>query len=119
MQNAPAIGDYMRAVADGRLATRRGLALSAEDRLRREVIERLMCDLRVDLGEVAARHGVAGAAFRRELEALAPLADDGLVRVMGERISVPEDRRALVRNVAAAFDAYLVPAGEVRHTTAV
>src|SRR5271165_3217058 len=49
VQNAPTATAYAREIEADRLATVRGLALSADDRLRRDVIERVMCDLEVDV----------------------------------------------------------------------
>jgi oxygen-independent coproporphyrinogen-3 oxidase len=109
---------YQRSIAEGRLTTSRGVAISDDDRLRREIIERLMCDLEIDLDVVAARHGVSGNQFEAELTSLAPLQADGLVTVDGHRITVTHDGRTLVRAVCAAFDRYL-KAGEQRHSKAV
>src|SRR5262249_51695804 len=52
LQNAPDIAGYSRAVEAGRLATIKGFALSGDDRVRGAIIERLMCDLAVDLDRV-------------------------------------------------------------------
>ena len=109
---------YQRSIAEGRLTTSRGVAISDDDRLRREIIERLMCDLDIDLDVVAGRHGVDGSQFEAELASLAPLQADGLVNVDGHRITVTHDGRTLVRAVCAAFDRYL-KAGEQRHSKAV
>ncbi|OAN55951.1 coproporphyrinogen III oxidase [Paramagnetospirillum marisnigri] len=109
---------YQRLIAEGKLATSRGVAINADDRLRREIIERLMCDLEIDLDAVAARHGADAGQFEAELASLAPLQADGLVVVDGHRISVTHDGRTLVRAVCAAFDRYL-KAGEQRHSKAV
>jgi len=109
---------YRRLIASGSLATRRGIAISGEDRMRREVIERLMCDLAVDLDDVAGRYGTDGSRFGPELAAMADLIADGVVLREGRRISVTDDGRPLVRAVAAKFDTYL-RAGEQRHSKAV
>jgi oxygen-independent coproporphyrinogen-3 oxidase len=109
---------YQRTIAEGGLATVRGFAVSDEDRLRREIIERLMCDLEIDLDAVAGRHGIDAGRFATELDGLAPLQADGLVEVEGNRIRVTHDGRTLVRAVCAAFDRYL-KAGEQRHSKAV
>jgi len=118
VQNAADLGLWRRAVEAGDLPTARGVALDADDRLRRDVIERLMCDLRVDVDAVLRRHGLGDDALDGALAALAPLAADGLVGVRGRAVSVPEESRALLRCVAAAFDAYLDPAAG-RHAVAV
>lgn len=64
VQNAPKVPDYRRALRDGELATVRGIAISDDDRLRREIIVRLMCDLTVDLPQIAARFGANPPASR-------------------------------------------------------
>jgi oxygen-independent coproporphyrinogen-3 oxidase len=118
VQNETGIREYREAISRGRIATTRGVVLSADDRLRRDVIERLMCYLAVDLDDVCREHGANPARFTAKLQALRPLADDGLVALDGARITVSEEARPLVRSVCAVFDAYLV-AGEARHAAAV
>ena len=112
VQNAADIGGYSRAIDAGRLATARGLALSADDRLRAGIIERLMCDLCVDLDAVAG-----DADFSAELSALQPLADDGVAHIDGRRVTITEQGRPFVRLVAAAFDTYL-SREQARHSIA-
>ena len=107
LQNTPLIGAYGDAAAAGRLATARGVRLTSDDLLRRDIIDRLMCYLAVDLGEIAARHGSDAAAFAPERSALQDLARQGIVRFEGDRIAVVEECRMLVRVVAAVFDTYL------------
>jgi oxygen-independent coproporphyrinogen-3 oxidase len=118
VQNDPDVRGYMTTVADGRFATVKGVALDAEDRLRRAVIERLMCDFEVDLGALARSHGTTPDCFAADKAALHSLASDGLVEVAGDHVQVVEAGRPLIRVVAAAFDAYL-GRGEGRHSRAV
>jgi oxygen-independent coproporphyrinogen-3 oxidase len=117
-QNQADVRAYMNAVTDGALATVKGVALDAEDRLRRAVIERLMCDFEVDLGELARSYGTTPACFAADKAALHSLVADGLVEVAGDHVGVVEAGRPLVRVVAAAFDAYL-GRGTARHSVAV
>jgi oxygen-independent coproporphyrinogen-3 oxidase len=114
VQNAPDLGGYSRAVAAGRFATVKGLALNDDDRLRATIIERLMCDLELDLD---AFDGGA-ARFAGEVETLKPLAAEGLLEVEGGRLVVTERGRPYVRIAAAAFDTYLT-ASRKRHSVAV
>lgn len=113
VQNAIDAAGYARAVEAGQPATVKGIALNEDDRLRADLIERLMCDLRLDL----SRFGGA-AQFHNEMNALAPLADAGLVVLDDQTITITEAGRPLVRLAAAAFDAYL-PANQARHSLAV
>jgi oxygen-independent coproporphyrinogen-3 oxidase len=121
VQNAPDLPGYARAVDAGRFAIVKGIAFSDDDRLRSRVIERLMCDLAVDLDtEIAAAPPAARPAdgFAAELAAIAYLTEAGMVQIEGRRIAVTDRGRPFVRLVAAAFDAYL-PQQKSRHSVAV
>lgn len=106
-QNEVAIGRYAERIARGELATTRGYALTLDDRLRAELIERLMCDFRVDVEEVCRKYRARPEALLQENPRLLALAADGLVQLEGSVVRVADDAQLLVRNVAAAFDAYL------------
>lgn len=118
VQNVAAIKSYRERIAAGRLPTARGLELSADDKLRRAVIERIMCSLEVNLEEACREFGVETGYLDDALDNLRPLADDALVEIAGRHVRVTEQGRPLVRAAAAAFDAYL-GAGKARHSAAV
>lgn len=118
VQNDPAVAGWRRRIAAGELATQRGIALRGEDRLRRGIIERLMCDLAVDLARECLGEGADPAAFTAELAAIDALAARGIGWRRGFRLGVAEKDRALVRFLCACFDAYL-PHGEARHSPVV
>ncbi|OYX94823.1 MAG: oxygen-independent coproporphyrinogen III oxidase, partial [Caulobacter sp. 35-67-4] len=79
VQNLPATPAWHAALEAGNLPVARGFALSAEDRLRRAVIERLMCEAAVDLDAELRAHGFAAGTFVPELDRLQALEQDGLV----------------------------------------
>lgn len=106
---------YKRLVRSGTLATTRGIPVNDDDRLRRTIIERLMCDMGVDLDQI---DGASAVDFESELASLAGLESDGVVVREGRRIRVTDAGRPLIRAVCAAFDRYL-KAGEARHSKAV
>ena len=118
VQNAVPFGAYADAIKSGRLAVTRGVEVDADDRLRRAVIERLMCDLSVDLSAVGADLGAPPDGFAGELSALAPMARDGLVELDGSRVRITETGQPLMRTVCAVFDRYL-GTGKGRHSRAV
>ncbi|AOF92454.1 oxygen-independent coproporphyrinogen III oxidase [Sinorhizobium sp. RAC02] len=107
IQNEVPPGLYAQRIASGRLATVKGYRLTAEDRLRAEIIERLMCDFRVDVTTLAARHGFDGAPLLDGNARLAALKEDGGIDIRGGTVTVRQDHRFIVRAVAAAFDAYI------------
>ena len=116
--NEGTIHAYKQMIRTGDLATVRGVGVSSEDLLRRALIERLMCDLTLDVEAVCARFGVDPAQFDDELDTLAGLQSDGLLIRQGRKITMTDEGRPLVRAACAAFDRYL-KAGEVRHSKAV
>lgn len=118
VQNAVAIKDWARSIDQGELATVRGVALTREDRLRADIIERLMCDLRADIPAILHRHGFRPTFLDTECAELESLAGDGLVQMERGVVTVPERARTLVRRIACVFDAYLRPE-EGRHAVAV
>ena len=118
VQNAAPIPQWRDTIRAGRLPVARGIALTAEDRLRRAVIEQVMCQGEADLDAIAAAHGVGSEALLACAPVLAAQAADGLVRWDGRRVRVTRGGRPFVRAVAAAFDAYLRP-DLVRHAAAI
>jgi oxygen-independent coproporphyrinogen III oxidase len=106
-QNEVQIGAYSQTIEAGRLATVRGYALTGDDRLRADIIERIMCEFGADLGAICARHGAMPPAMLQSAPRLKTLISDGVVRLDGDRLAIGRDSRFLVRSVAAAFDVHL------------
>ena len=118
VQNRTEVRAWREAITEGHLPVARGIALSDNDRLRRTIIERLMCDLSVDLDKVAAPFGRRARDFAHEFAMLAPLADCGLVVREGAVLRVPAEARSAVRLICAVFDTYL-PQSKAVHAPAV
>ncbi|MEZ2128171.1 MULTISPECIES: oxygen-independent coproporphyrinogen III oxidase [unclassified Sinorhizobium] len=118
VQNEVAPGPYAQRIASGRLATLKGYRLTAEDRLRATVIERLMCDFRVDIPAVAAAHGFEAGPLLDDNTKLKMLEADGVLDLQDGVIRVRQDRGFVIRAVAAAFDAYLDQAGRTHSKAA-
>lgn len=107
-QNWRDLPQYYAAIDAGTLATMRGIQLSADDRLRRDVINRLLCHCVLVKAEIEQEYGVNFADyFAAELASLRDLECDGLVRVSNERIEVTAAGRIFIRNIAMVFDAWL------------
>lgn len=109
VQNATQELAWKAALGWGQLPVARGVAITDEDRFRSDIIERLMCDLSVDLAAICARHGRSVDDLAPERAALAPFQADRLVRVAYDRIEVTEAGRPLIRSICAVFDAYFQP----------
>lgn len=118
VQNIAETGAWSRAVREGRLPVAKGLPFVGEDRLRGDVIERLMCDGYVDADAIGARHGAAAGWWEAALPQLQEMAVDGLLTLGGGKVTMTDKGRPLVRVAAAAFDTYLQDS-TARHSVAV
>jgi oxygen-independent coproporphyrinogen III oxidase len=118
VQNTPSMRRYATAVKAGEFPIAKGFELDAEDVLRRTIIERLMCDLHVDLSEFSEQSAAAHLGFDEEKAALSAMQDDGIVELDNGHIQVTETGRPFVRSVCAVFDTYLA-SGRGRHSVAV
>jgi len=118
VQNARATDVWRNAIAEGRLPVERGVAITEDDRLRANVIERVMCDLTVDFGEICHANGWSVGTLDAALPQLRELEAQGLCTVEGRRVTTLPHARRLVRAVAAAFDGRMAPT-EGRHSRAV
>ncbi|MEZ5550733.1 MAG: oxygen-independent coproporphyrinogen III oxidase [Pseudomonadales bacterium] len=107
-QNAKSLPDYTAALASGRLPVERGLLLTGEDTMIREIIGDLMCHFTLDVRALEASYGDPGReVYESALPALRPLAEDGLVELLPGRLNVTERGRYLIRNVCMVFDRHL------------
>jgi len=118
VQNHAPMHAYATAIGEGRPATCKGFKLTDEDRLRAAIIEQLMCNFCVDLGQVARQNGGREPDFAVELELLAPMQRDGLVTLDALRVRITDAGRPYLRTVCAAFDTYL-RRGTAQHSIAV
>jgi oxygen-independent coproporphyrinogen-3 oxidase len=107
-QNVKVLSEYRAMLVGGQLPVERGLRISAEDRLRREAITQIMCDLELDKQVFGAQwHIDFDRYFAQALEDLKGMQTDGLVVLEPNKIRVTDDGRVFLRNIAMAFDAYL------------
>lgn len=110
-QNLKAMEDYSARLAAGELPLERGYLLTGEDKLRRAVITRLMCDMALDFAAFGERWGIDFTEkFAPALAELAPMQADGLVELSAGGLRVTETGRFFIRNLAMCFDATLQPA---------
>ncbi|KIZ40102.1 MULTISPECIES: oxygen-independent coproporphyrinogen III oxidase [Rhodopseudomonas] len=118
VQNISETGAWSRAVTAGKLPIARGHAMNGQDDLRAHVIERLMCDGKVDLVAAGRAHGDSDDWYAPEQDALDELQRDGLLVRNGGQVTLTADGARLSRVVASVFDTYLRNSS-VRHSIAV
>lgn len=116
-QNEKELPPWQTAVDAGRVPLHKAYLVTEEDRIRRETIMRVMCDLSLDFAAMSTKLGVNFAEhFARELASLADLEADGLVRRTPQGLEVTETGRLFIRIIAMRFDNQLAPPGERRHS---
>lgn len=116
-QNEKELPKYQEAVDAGRVPLHRAYFVTGEDKIRRETIMRVMCDLSLDFAAMSRKLGVNFEQhFARELASLAPFVADGLVKRIPGGLEVTDAGRLFIRNIAMCFDNTLAPAGERRHS---
>jgi len=107
-QNVKTLEEYYERIDDGHLPVFRGVDLSDDDVLRREVITRLICHFHLNMPRIEQEFGVTFSEyFSAEMDDLKALEADGLITVDGEEIRVQPAGRLLIRNICMVFDRYL------------
>jgi oxygen-independent coproporphyrinogen-3 oxidase len=85
----------------------RGVAMHSDDLLRGDVIQRLICNNRLDTRALETQYGINFENyFSTELRALAGMQDDGLVEIRPGQVRVTGRGRLLIRNICKIFDKY-------------
>jgi oxygen-independent coproporphyrinogen-3 oxidase len=112
-QNALTTMEYETLLQEDRLPIRKGISIDADDLLRAEIIQSLMCYDELSFAEIENRHSISfQARFKDELQKLAVLASDGLIEIDHEGIRVTASGRLLMRNIAMQFDRHLAANGD-------
>ncbi|MHB1092206.1 oxygen-independent coproporphyrinogen III oxidase [Thiobacillus sp.] len=108
MQNDKNLKRYQERIGATGLAVERGLKLTRDDQIHRDAITRVMCDLELDFAAFGREWDIVVADYLVDaLTNLRPLADDGLVTLAPDRISVTPQGRLFLRNIGMCFDRYL------------
>ena len=116
-QNEKELPRYQEAVDAGRAPWGRAYFVTDEDKIRRETIMRVMCDLSLDFAAMSRHLGIDFEGhFAQELDALAEFQKDGLVERTPAGINVTDTGRLFIRNIAMCFDNALEQTGERRHS---
>lgn len=107
-QNVHNPEQYYRCIDAGRVPVSRGIELSPDDRLRREIILQLICHLTLDIEAVEQKWGTKFTEyFAAELPRLEAMMADGLLALKDGTLQVLPAGRLLIRNICMVFDKYL------------
>lgn len=107
VQNHKQLKNYYQAIASDILPISKGVKLTQDDIMRRDVIMCIMSHFHLDKQDIEDKYHISfDKYFTHEQEALAQLQADGLVNISSKDIEVTDIGRLLVRNIAVIFDNY-------------
>jgi oxygen-independent coproporphyrinogen-3 oxidase len=107
-QNSSDLNDYQALLASDQLATKRGLLCNADDRVRRAVIQQLICHFTLEFATIENEFGINFRDYFNDVwPLLEEMTEDGLITLDSAGIEVQPAGRLLVRSVCMVFDAYL------------
>lgn len=106
-QNEKDLKRYYAAIEEKGEALSKGLALTQEDCLRRDVIKQLICNFKLDFAPIETQYGIHFTEhFAEDLALLKPLMEDGLIEQTETGLKVSPKGRLLIRNICLCFDTY-------------
>ncbi|TWC30325.1 anaerobic coproporphyrinogen III oxidase [Pseudomonas sp. SJZ079] len=107
-QNNSDLGAYQQNLSSGQLSIQRGLQCTADDRVRRAVIQQLICHFQLDFAMIEQAFGIDFRdCFADIWPQLQQMAKDGLLVLSDRSIDVRPSGRLLVRSLCMLFDHYL------------
>ncbi|BAY90101.1 MULTISPECIES: oxygen-independent coproporphyrinogen III oxidase [unclassified Tolypothrix] len=107
-QNHKQLKEYYQAISTGNLPLSKGIKLTQDDIIRRDVIMGIMSHFQLHKQDIADKYHICfDEYFAHELEMLKPLEADGLVSLSKNYILVTDIGRLLVRNIAVIFDNHM------------
>ena len=107
-QNVHDLEDYYDCITQNQIPISRGLCLDNDDRVRRDVISRLICNFYLDFEGIEEVHSIDFREyFHNELLMLDDMVADELCSIDETGINVLPRGRLLIRNICMVFDKYL------------
>ena len=112
-QNAYSLDDYDKAIGDGQFPVSRGCSLDADDLVRRDIINSILCRYQVDFREIEYKYEILFLNyFRREIDDLGELEAEGVLKLTPHNIMITSYGRFFLRQICKVFDRYLQRKGK-------
>jgi len=107
-QNTKDMRAYEAAIDSGKLPFERGVELSEDDYIRKQVIMELMANFSIDIKRIESELGINFRDyFADAIEDLSEFIKEGLVTLSEDKLKVSQTGTLLIRNIAMPFDAYM------------
>jgi len=107
-QNFKNLKEYENAIESKKLPLYKGIALSEDDKIRKDVIMRLMSNFKLEFKEFEDKYHINFKEyFKDALNQLSEYEKEELLKITENNIEVTPTGGMIIRNIAMAFDAYL------------
>jgi len=107
-QNTRSLNTYINTLEKDELPVLRGYRLSQDEKIRRRVLNEIMCNHHLDFNDVAGAFGIEAERVKKIVEydegKLEAFARDGLVKYTGHKVEITPRGFFLIRNIAMKFD---------------
>lgn len=111
-QNYADMPAYRSAIEKDQLPLSKSCSLNDNDKVRANIIERIMCDFEIDLKDY-------DGDYSTELKAIQKFEDEGFLTICDTKIRIRYEARPIARLVCAQFDTYLPPQTVQKHSRAI
>jgi oxygen-independent coproporphyrinogen-3 oxidase len=114
-QNTLDFEEYKKNILSEKLPVIKGVEINKEDKIRKKIIDELMCYMEVDLKKICEEFSLPKNSFNQEIELLENLKSDGLVRIKNNKIKINLAAPQISRVVSSVFDKFFQPEAQ-RHS---
>ena len=105
-QNDADVTSYMAKICVSEPATKRTYATSPEDKLRKIIIERLMCFFECDIAAACRELQIKHECLQEDMKRLQPFLSEGLAAQEGTVIRLASKHKMAIRAICKCFDPY-------------
>lgn len=116
VQNISDFGEYEKKILANELPISKGIKITNEDRMRKKIIDELMCYMSVDLAQISAEFGLPQNYFAQEIEYLRDLQKDNLVKFENNKIEINAEAPQIARVVSSFFDEFFLRDENKKHS---
>lgn len=111
-QNTLDFNEYKNEILSDKLPIKKGIETSLDDKIRKKIIDEIMCYLEVDLDQICQEFSLEKNYFALELSNLEDLKKDALIEILENKIIINPSSPQITRIVASFFDKYLTQDGK-------
>ncbi|MFT3740048.1 MAG: oxygen-independent coproporphyrinogen III oxidase [Breznakibacter sp.] len=110
-QNTKSVETYIQAIGLGQFAVEKGAVVNEQQKIIRDVIDQLMCNRLLQWDKIGTTYGISPWQVKEavgfDMARFSGMADDGLLSIDAQGVTVSELGRFFIRNIASSLDPML------------